>query len=469
MKATINVFCGILLVSALVSGREALAAGAAAERLAEAVRFRTISYQQAEAIDYGEFERLNAFLRREFPQVFSQLQVETVNGYSLLIRWPGSRPDLKPVLFTAHTDVVPIEPGTEGDWAHPPFDGVIADGRVYGRGTLDDKVGVLGLLEAAEALLSEGFTPERGIVFAFGHDEEISGKGGAGKMAELMAERGWQFLWQVDEGGMVVTDNPLLPEKALAIVNVAEKGYLTLTLVATGEGGHSSRPPKQSTIGRLSAALAKIENNPYSPELVGPVRAMLEAMAPHMGQPERFVFNNLWLTGGIVANQMAADPATSSFVRTTTALTMFNAGVKENVIPQRAEAKVNFRLLPGVTPEQVVERITAIVDDPGIEISYSRWDNVPAISDHEGPGFRVIADAVGESYPDAVVAPSLLVATTDTRHYIDLTENQYRFHGNTMAMAQGASIHGTNEYIDIDGYERSIAVARSMLRLGSRQ
>jgi carboxypeptidase PM20D1 len=469
MRATVNALCGIFLVSALVSGPGALAASGAAERLAEAVRFRTISHQQAEAMEYAEFERFNGFLRREYPRVFSQLQVEEVNGYSLLIRWPGSRPDLQPILFTAHTDVVPIEPGTEDDWAHPPFAGVIADGRVYGRGTLDDKVGVLGLLEAAESLLGEGFVPERTVVFAFGHDEEIGGKEGAGKMAELMAQRGWRFLWQVDEGGMVITDNPLLPEKAFAMVNVAEKGYLTLTLVATGEGGHSSRPPKQSTIGRLSAALAKVETNPYAPELVVPVRAMLEAVAPHMGQPERFIFNNLWLTGGIVANQMAADPATSSFVRTTTALTMINAGVKENVIPQRAEAKVNFRLLPGVTPQEVVERITTIVDDPNIEISYSRWDNVPAISDHEGPGFRVIADAVVKSYPDAVVAPSLLVATTDTRHYIDITENQYRFHGNSMSMAQGASIHGTNEYIGIDGYERSIEVARGMLREGSRQ
>ena len=464
MKLALNIFLGLLL---LATGRAAIAGPA--ERLAEAVRFQTISYQQAEAIDYGEFERLNEYLRQSFPLVFGKLEVEAVNQYSLIIRWPGTRADLKPILFTAHTDVVPIEPGTEGDWAHPPFDGVIADGRVYGRGTLDDKVGVLGLLEAAESLLAQGFSPQRAMVFAFGHDEEISGKGGAGRMAELMSERGWHFLWQVDEGGMVVNDNPMLPEKALAIVNVAEKGYLTLTLVATGEGGHSSRPPKKSTIGRLSEALVKIESNPFPAELVVPVKAMLHSMAPHMGQPERFVFNNLWLTGGMVANQMGDDPATNSFVRTTTALTMINAGVKENVIPQRAEAKVNFRLLPGTTPQDVVERITAIVDDPNISISHSRWDNVPKISDHEGPGFRAIAEAVAENYPDAVVVPSLLVATTDTRHYIELTDNQYRFHGNSMSMEQGASIHGTNEFIDIDGYERSIAVARRMMQLGSSE
>ncbi|MGB1141569.1 MAG: M20/M25/M40 family metallo-hydrolase, partial [Halioglobus sp.] len=294
MKKQLSAVPAIVLALPLCLSSIALAGDSPEERLAESIRFKTISYQESEKIDYGEFARLNAYLREQFPRVFSTLEVEEVSGYSLLIRWPGSRPDLEPILFTAHTDVVPIEGGTEADWAHPPFDGVIADGRVYGRGTLDDKLGVLGLLEAAESLLAEDFTPERSIVFAFGHDEEISGKSGAGKMAELMEARGWQFLWHVDEGGMVVENNPLLPEKELAIVSVAEKGYLTLTLVATGEGGHSSRPPKQSTIGRLSVALAKIEDNPYPAELVVPVRAMLEAMAPHMDQPARVPTIRVW-------------------------------------------------------------------------------------------------------------------------------------------------------------------------------
>lgn len=458
----------ILLTPLLLTAFPVLAADSSADRLAQAVQFKTISYQDRALIQYSEFERFHEFLRSSFPRAHTQLQVEAVNTHSLLYTWPGSDPTLQPVLFTAHMDVVPVEPGTEKDWQHPAFAGVVADGRIYGRGTLDDKQGLLGLLEAAESLLAEGFSPERTLVFAFGHDEEISGKHGASKLAQRMRDLGLHFEWMVDEGGMLISDNAMMPDKTVALVNVAEKGYLTLTLTATGQGGHSSRPPKVSTIGRLANALARIEANPFPTRLVGPVEAMLETMAPHVAQPERFVFNNLWLTAGIVARQMSEDPDTNSFVRTTTALTMINAGVKENVIPQRAEAKVNFRLLPGDTPESVIKHITAVVDDPRIEISHDDWDNIPGVADYEGVGFQVIEAAVGAVYEDAVVVPSLLTATTDTRHYIDLVDNQYRFHGVSMDSTQTTSIHGTDEYITVDSYQRSIEIARHLLTLASR-
>ncbi len=463
-----SLFVPAVLVALLLGSSMSYAAANPAQRLGKAIQFKTISYQDRSQIDLKEFRRFHAFLRASFPLVFTQLEVEMVNDYSLLIRWPGSDPKLEPILFTAHMDVVPIEPGTASDWAHPPFAGVVADGRIYGRGSLDDKQGVLGNLEAAESLLAQGFVPARTLVFAFGHDEEISGQEGAGKLAKRMQEKGWHFAWMVDEGGMVISDNPLLPDRPVAIINVTEKGYLTLTLVATGEGGHSSRPPQKSTIGRLSAALERIEKNPFPTRMVGPVAAMLETMGPHLEQPNRFFFDNLWLTGGLVADRMSEDPMTNSFVRTTTALTMFNAGVKENVVPQRAEAKVNFRLLPGDTPESVVSYITDLVNDPEIEISYDQWDKVPGVSDYTGGGFTVISAAITAVYPEAVIVPSLLVATTDTRHYLDLTDNQYRFQGMLVKASQAASVHGTNEYIDIQSYEDAIEVARQMMILGTR-
>jgi carboxypeptidase PM20D1 len=464
MPRFIHTVLATLLLAASINHAEASPAG----RLGEAVRIQTVSYQDKSQINYAEFERFHEFLRGTYPRVFGELDVEVVNDYSLLIRWPGSDPGVQPILFTAHMDVVPVEPGTEQDWQHPAFEGVVADERIYGRGTLDDKEGLLGVLEAAEALLAEGFVPRRAIVFAFGHDEEIGGKQGAGVIAERLRELGLHFEWMVDEGGMLLGDHPMLPGRSMAMINIAEKGYLTLSLVATGDGGHSSNPPKISTIGRLSGALARIEDNPFPPRLVAPVEAMLETIAPYVGQPESFVFDNLWLTGGIVAGRMADDRLTIPFVRTTTALTMFNAGVKENVVPQRAEAKVNFRLLPGDTPEMVVAHVEKIVNDPLIEITYDRWDNVPEIADYEGSGFAVISQAVAAVYPGAIVTPSLLTATTDTRHYIDLVDNQYRFHGIMIASSQAKSIHGTDEYIGVDSYEKSIAVARQMMEIGAR-
>ncbi|MEE4146301.1 MAG: M20/M25/M40 family metallo-hydrolase [Halieaceae bacterium] len=460
-----TVFVTILFLLGLFAGGTA---ASPAERLGSAVRFKTISYQDHDQVDYSEFAAFHRFMRDSFPRVFGALEVETINGYSLLLRWPGSDGALPPVLFTAHMDVVPVEPGTEQDWQHPAFDGVVADGRIYGRGTLDDKVGVMGLLEAAEQLLAAGFSPARTVYFAFGHDEEISGRQGAKAIAARMRELGLHFSWMVDEGGMLVSDNPLLAGKTMAMVNIAEKGYLTLTLRTTGEGGHSSNPPAVSSIGRLANALARIEAKPFPPRLVEPVEAMLEALAPHMEQPERLVFENLWLTDGLVAGNMAKERTTAPFVRTTTALTMFNGGVKENVVPQRAEARVNFRLLPGDTPASVVDYIAGVVDDPLVEISYEAWDEMPPVAEYPGSGYGVIQAAIERVYPDAVVVPSMLMAVTDTRHYIDLVDNQYRFHGVRMATSQATSIHGTDEYVDVDSYEKSIEIARLMIELGAQ-
>ena len=443
-------------------------AASPAERLGAAVRFETISYQDHSQIKYSEFAAFHQFLRDSFPRVFNRLEVETINEYSLLLRWPGSDAALSPVLFAAHMDVVPVEPGTEQDWQHPAFSGVVADGRIYGRGTLDDKVGVMGLLEAAEQLLADGFAPTRTVYFAFGHDEEISGRQGATAIAARMRELGLHFSWMVDEGGMLVSDNPLLAGKTMAMVNIAEKGYLTLILQTTGQGGHSSNPPAVSSIGRLANALARIEAKPFPPRLVEPVQAMLEGLAPYMEQPQRLVFENLWLTDGLVARNMAGERTTAPFVRTTTALTMFNGGVKENVVPQRAEARVNFRLLPGDTPAMVVDYITGVVDDPLVEISYEDWDDMPPVAEYPGSGYGVIQAAVENVYPEAVVVPSMLMAVTDTRHYIDLVDNQYRFHGVKMATSQATSIHGTDEYVDVESYEKSIEIARNMIELGAR-
>ena len=456
------------LIFLSVSLQVNIAVSSPAENLGQAIRYRTISEQDTAKIDYGQFQQLHAFLRATYPLVFSKLQVELVNQHSLLLRWPGSGSQDLPILFTAHMDVVPIEPGTDADWSYPPFDGVVADGKIFGRGTLDDKVGLIGLLEAVEQLLAEGFTPRRTVVFAFGHDEEIGGREGAMAIAQRLRELDMHFEWMVDEGGLLLSDHPLVNGKPVAMINVAEKGYFTITLVATGEGGHSSTPPKVSTIGRLSAALSRIEQNPFPTRLVGPVKAMLEALGPHAGQPSEFVFSHLWFTGPLVEYQMSQDRLSNPYVRTTTALTMINAGVKENVVPQRAEAKVNFRLLPGDTPDYVVATIKGIVNDESIEISYDQWNNVPPVADYAGSGYAVIAKATTAVYPDAVVIPSLLSGATDTRHYLDLVDNMYRYHGMLLESSQAKGVHGTDEYIGVESFEASIKIAKQMIQLGAK-
>lgn len=443
-------------------------AGQASENLAASVRFATISEQDKEKINYEPFAQHLRFLQQTYPLVFERLTVEIINDYSLLIIWQGSDSALKPVLFTAHTDVVPIEPGTEKDWPHPPFAGVIEDGKIFGRGTLDDKVGVISLLEAAESLIQRDFQPQRTLVFGFGHDEEISGLNGAAKISDRLQELGMHFSWMVDEGGFITSDHPILQDRPVAMINVAEKTYLTLTLSTTGEGGHSSMPPRETSIGKLANAIVKIEQNPMPPRLVSPVTDMLENLAPHLDFPESFVFSNLWLTGPLVINTMEKDRTSNAFVRNTTAVTMFNAGVKENVVPQRAEAKVNFRLLPGETPQQLIDYISELVNDDSITIDHDDWNNPPPISAMEGGGYAVIEQAIKQVYPDSVVVPSMIMATTDTRHYIDVADDIYRFHGSMMSVEQASGIHGTNEWISVESFENTVRVAVEMLRLASK-
>ena len=225
--------------------------------------------------------------------------MEVINQYSLLLRWPGSDATAAPILFTAHMDVVPVEPGTEQDWQHPPFAGAVADGRVYGRGThwMTNRVCWVSwkrLSSCWQKVLHRGAT----IVLAFGHDEEISGKQGALKIAERMRELGLHFDWMVDEGGMLLADNPIVARQSHG-----NDQYRRKRLSHAHAGGDRrgrtlfQSACKISTIGRLSNALARIEANPFPPRLVTPVVAMLETLAPHVGQPERFVFGNLWLTG----------------------------------------------------------------------------------------------------------------------------------------------------------------------------
>lgn len=459
----------LVILSVLTLTANMVAAGEAATHLAEAVRYRTISHQDRSKLDQSTFLAFHQFLRDTYPQSFSRLDVEVVNELSLMLTWRGSNTEAQPILFTAHMDVVPIEPGTEDEWTHPGFEGVIDNGIVYGRGTLDDKVGVISLLEATERLLAEGFQPRRTVVFAFGHDEEVSGRQGAAKIAARMRERGLYFAWMVDEGGVIVSDSVQTPGRPLALINVAEKTYYTLKLTARGEGGHSSMPPRHSSIGKLAAALARIENNPFKARLEEPVRTMLERLAPYADFPNSLAFSNLWLSSPLVLREMQKSLDTNAMVRTTTAVTMFNGGVKENVIPQEAVAYVNFRLLPGDTVAQVKTRIEELVKDPDITVEPTIPDPrtaPPAAID--GPGFVTIAESINAVYPDAVVVPALLNGATDTRHYIDLADDHYRFHGVLVSLRDSSGIHGTDEKVSVKSFEQTVNVAVQMLRRGAR-
>jgi carboxypeptidase PM20D1 len=422
--------------------------------MSDAVKYKTISFGRDKPTSSKELIAFHQFLADKFPLVHLSLKREVVNKYSLLYTWQGSTPQEKPVLLLGHLDVVPVIPGTEGDWKQPPYAGVVADGYIWGRGTLDNKVNIIGILEAAENMLRAGVQPQRTIYFAFGHDEEQGGIDGALEMSKLLESRGVEAEFLIDEGGLVTSGVVPGVDVPLAIIAPAEKGIVTLELKARGAGGHSSVPPKQSSIGILAAAIANLEANQF-PRDFSHTQKFLESVADEMGLVNRMVMKNLWLFKPVVMASLANDAQAQAGMRTTTAATVISGGIKANVLPIDATAKVNFRILPGETPDTVRQRVIDVIDDARVSVDFDtsgqRGMGPSPVSPTEGYGWDQITSAIRDTAaPERIViTPRLLVAATDTRHYRNLTSNHYRFTYMALPVGDLGTIHGTNERIGV--------------------
>ena len=426
---------------------------AVAQSMAAVVRARTVSGLLDPAGSAAAFESLHSHLRTRYPLVHSTLEREVVGEHSLLFTWRGSDAKARPIALLAHQDTVPIAPGTEALWKKPPFDGVVEDGFVWGRGTLDNKSNLITQLEAVEALLKVGFKLRRTVYFVFGHDEEVGGRNGALPMAALFKQRGIQLDFLVDEG-LAVTEG-ILPgvSQPLALIGLAEKGLMSLKLVAQAPPGHSSMPPSagNSAIGMLSAALTRLDAKPLPGGIEGAAAAMFATVAPELPFGQRLAMSNLWLLKPVVEVMLGKSAATNAMMRTTTALTVVNAGNKENVLPGRAEAIVNFRILPGDTIESVTTYVKQVVADERIEISVlGTGANPTSLSSPNAEGYKLIERTVREIFPDALVAPGLMLAASDARHFQSVTDQHYRFMPIRFKSADLQRVHGTDERIAID-------------------
>lgn len=439
---------------------------AVAHRLAAAVRIPTISHGDPRQNDPKQFARFADYLRTSFPRVHAQLKRETLAGHSLLYTWTGRDAPAKPLLLMAHMDVVPVEPGTEKLWQHAPFSGAMADGFVWGRGALDDKGSLVAQFEAIESLLAEGFTPARSIYLALGHDEEIGGKQGALKVAQELKARGLQFEFALDEGGSITEGMVAGVHAPVAMIMAAEKGYVSFRLTARDAGGHSSRPPPQTAVGRLARAVARVQDRLLPTRLESPVTDMLERLAPEMPFVQRLTIANRWLFGPLLRTTLAAQPTGNALVRTTTAPTMFNAGIKDNVLPSEAHAVINFRLLPGDSVQSVEDHVRRVINDEGIEIARdaSFAEEPSPVADTDSPSFAVIAQTVAEVFPDAVISTGLVIGATDLRNYAGLYEHRYNFVPFRIQSDDLARIHGHNERLRVADYVRGIEFYRRLLR-----
>lgn len=446
---------------AVAAVREAVDPAAAAARLAEALRFATVAPAPGAHAD-AELDRLHAWLAARFPAVASTLRKEVVGGHGLLLTWQGTDPALRPLIVMAHQDVVPA---ADAGWRYPPFAGTIADGFVWGRGALDDKGSLVALFEALERLASAGAAPRRTILLLSGHDEETTGKDGARRLAALLAERGVVPHLVLDEGSIIA--DGIVPGVAppVALIGLAEKGYATLDLTVELEGGHSSMPGKATAIGLVARAVTRVESRPMPARLTATARGLFEYLGPAMGPMPRFLAANLWFGAPLLRRVLAGTASGNAMVRTTTAPTLLEAGVSENVLAPRARATINFRILPGDTVAAVTEHVRRAIDDDRVRITVRPGAHEPSpISAVEGPAFGVLQRAVAETFPGTLVAPSLVLAATDARFLAPACDCVYRFVPFRLRGDDLPRLHGVDERVGVEAYADAIRFYLRLLR-----
>ncbi len=440
----------------------------ALERLSDAIKINTASLR--EKIDTQQFLLLDSLMMASFPNVYKELNVISVNQFSKVLKWKGRDSQLKPVLLLAHLDVVPVDTNAMLHWQQNPFSGAIINDTIWGRGTLDDKISAFGILEASEQLLKENYFPERDIYFAFGHDEEISGLRGAKEIAKLFKSKNLEFEYVLDEGTLVLNDAMPGLSKPLALIGIAEKGYVTLNLnVELDEGGHSSMPGKETAIGIISKAINNLQENPFPARIDGASAELFAHVGPEMSPLFKTLFSNMWLFESVLINQLGNISTSNAMIRTTTAPTIISGGFKENVLPTTVNAKVNFRILPGETKESVVNYVKNIIDDQRVSITQIPGGSDPSkVSSTESFGYRVLERSIKEIFPETIICPSLVVAGTDSRHYQEVSENILRFLPIQLEKSDLTRIHGYNECIPISGYKKAIRFYYQLIKNSSK-
>ncbi|MGB7654486.1 MAG: M20 family peptidase [Novosphingobium sp.] len=430
---------------------------AAAQHLSQAVQIQTVSHQDPAENQTGEWTKLHVWLASTYPKASAAMQREEL-GQTLIYTWPGSDAAAQPIIVMAHQDVVPVTPGTEKDWKHAPFSGEIAEGAVWGRGSVDDKGSLVALFEALEALAGQGFKPKRTIILVTGHDEEAGGTG-AEAAAQALAARKVKALFTIDEGGLIATDTPMIGGPA-AMIGIAEKGYATLKVTANAPGGHSSAPPAPNEIGtvNLAKAVLAINAKQFPMELRGPAEGMVSVLAAKAGGTSKMAVANRWLFGGMVTGKMAASSASAAMLHTTIAPTMLTGSPKENVLPQTATALINYRIAPWNTSQQVLDRAREATKGLPVQVGWTdRKPGEPSpVSSSNSLGWNLIAATTLAGRPGLVVSPYLVVAGTDSKHMSGVSDDVYRFQAIALASTDIKMIHGTNEHMTLDNLESLI-------------
>ncbi|ANP45182.1 M20/M25/M40 family metallo-hydrolase [Candidatus Viadribacter manganicus] len=443
---------------------------AAAARLSQAIRFRTVSLVE-EGEDRTPFTDFQQWIITNYPAFNAATRRETVSDLSVVYTWEGSDPAQPPMLLLAHQDVVPVPDDTREAWSVDPFAGVIRDDVVWGRGAVDDKGSLVSLLEAAEYLAAQGKRPVRTIIFAFGHDEEIGGDDGAVQIARILGERGVRAWFVLDEGMAAIMEHPLTGGPA-SMIGIAERGFGTMRVHAVGQPGHSSMPPPETAVSLVSEAVVRIHDMPIEQRLEGgPAIEMMRALSPEISLTNRMAVSNEWLFAPLLRARMSENRTARALMGTTVAPTMINGGVRPNVLPAEATAMINYRFHPRDTAANILTRARAeVADMEGVDVDWAEPPrDATGVSSTTSTSYALLAALSHRVMPDAPVAPGLVLAGTDSRHYSDVSENVYRFQPMMFSDEDLAGIHGIDEHLSFDNLERTIRFYIGLMEAGAMQ
>lgn len=429
----------------------------AVAKLQALIRIPTVSHRDPQQIDHQAFDDFLVELERQFPLLHERLELTRINTHGLLFRWPGASQE-RPVVLMAHLDVVPVE----GEWQHPPFSGAIVDGSIWGRGTLDDKGQLVAVCEAVESLLEAGHTPAQDVWLSFGCDEEVSGLAAPEAVAELR-RRGVRPWFVLDEGGAVASEAFPGVGAPIGVVGVTEKGVTSFELTVTGRGGHASTPAKWGPTARIARAITRIERSPMAASIPEPTVELLRRMAPHAPLPLRPLMAGAERIKPLLTRALlAAGPEPASMVRTSFAVTTLSGSPALNVIAATATAGVNVRIMVGDTVAGVREHLRKVIGDDQVEITIVEEHEPSPISPRDD-AFTLIEATITDVFPDAVPAPYVMMAATDSRHFTEICERVYRFAPFRMTKAQRQAIHSYDEHLGVDAFLEGVRWYRHLI------
>ena len=425
---------------------------AAVDALAKLVKCKTISYSDHSLEDDAEFDKLIAMLPGLYPKVFEVCDFQQLPDRALLFRWPGKTPG-DPSVLMAHYDVVPVN---EENWEKPPFDAIIEDGVLWGRGTLDTKVTFNGVLFSANHLIGQGFQPEHDIYFAFSGGEEVNGNG-APNIVRYFEEKGLHLAMVVDEGGAVVENVFPGVTAPCGLIGIAEKGMINAQYRCTSSGGHASSPKPHTPVGILARACTRIENTPFKAHIEGPAAQMFDTLGRHSTLLYRVIFANMWCFGWIIdLLGRISGGEMNALVRTTVAFTQMEGSSARNVIPPEAKMVSNMRLNPADSVESALAYLRKVVNDEAVEITALESFEPSPISRTDCEGWEKVSAAVAETWKGCIVSPYLMVQCSDSRHYGRISDRVYRFSAMDLTAAERATIHGNNERIRLETVAKAV-------------